>query len=95
MHNNHPIGTIIMFPSLNFPKSYLLCDGSLFDKASFRELEQILNGNRLPNFINRFPRGVGPVNNDTVLKYQNWATGAPRNRFITVSKPSDQQQTDV
>ena len=81
MYSGHPIGTIIMFPSLNLPKDYLLCNGDEFHIETYSELAQILGSDRLPNMTNRFPRGVGSMNDNKVLNNQSWKTGMPTNAF--------------
>jgi len=64
-----PIGSILMWPTLNPPPNYLFCDGSQVSRTGFGPLFQVLgvfygNGNgtttfNLPNTSGRTVRGTG------------------------------------
>ena len=92
MNNVDPIGTILMFPSLNLPKGYLLCNGAKFNTIIYSELAQILKSDTLPNFTDRFPRSVGPSTANKALHYQSWTTANPRNKWKT-SEDGEHQHT--
>lgn len=59
-------GSIVLYPSINIPTGWLLCDGGSYDKIQYFSLWNVIQytfgGSRdsfkVPDLINRFPRGA-------------------------------------
>lgn len=58
-----PVGTVIMYAGSVIPDGWMPCDGGTFNAATYPELNIVLGGNTRPDFVGRFPLGVG--NNGT------------------------------
>ena len=73
-----PIGGGCLWFAPNPPAGFLLCDGSMFDEATYPDLAYALNSNVLPDLRRRIPVGGGAGWN----VYQNEGIADPNARNI-------------
>ena len=55
-----PVGTVIMYPNINPPPGYLLCDGSTINQTLYPELYALFSsaGGKVPDMKDQFVRGA-------------------------------------
>jgi microcystin-dependent protein len=60
MAEARPIGEVTMWAGAGAPAGWLVCDGQVFNAATFPALATLLGSNATPDLRDRVPRGVGP-----------------------------------